>query len=1218
MRLAVVLATALAAWTDDLTWHPETGYRWAEVKPAGKESPGFVLTEPSVTGVAFANMLSQERSITNRNLLSGSGVAAGDIDGDGRCDLFFCGLDHSSVLYRNLGGWKFEDVTAAAGVACPGQDSTGAVLADIDGDGDLDLLVNSLGNGLRVFLNDGKGRFREATDELGLRSHAGGMSLALADIDGNGTLDLYVVNYRTTTVMDQPRTTFRIAMVNGQPQVASVNDQPATLPQYTNRFMIARSGDVLELGEEDVLYRNDGKGHFTPVSFTGGAFLDEDGTILSEPPRDWGLSVQFHDINGDGAPDLYVCNDLYSVDRFWINDGKGRFRAIAPLAVRTTSTFSMGVDFGDLNRDGQVDFMVVDMLATGHKDRHTQVSQNRLVRTPPGLIDNRLQAWRNTLQMNRGDGTFAEASFYAGVEASNWSWMPMFLDVDLDGYEDILIPNGQTRDFQNVDMANRIDAERAKKQLTAADIMAMVKLFPDFSTPSIAFRNRGNLTFEEVGAAWGFTSKGVAQGTTVADLDNDGDLDLIANRLNEPGGLYRNEGTAPRLGVRLKGRVPNVQGIGAKIVVTGGPVTQSQEVICGGHYLSGADPMRTFAVGNLTNRLKLEVTWRTGGRTVVDGAIGNRLYEIEEPERPLPAAERPAPPPVWFVDQTERLHHGHHEEMFDDFERQPLLPRTLSQLGPGVAWQDVDGDGWEDLIVASGRGGTLGVYHNDGQGGFQPVQEPMLGKPAGRDMTAVVAVDRTVFTGSSNYEDGQTNGGCIRVVDFAHKASGESVRGFPASTGPLALADVDGDGALDLFAGGRCVPGRYPEPADSLLLRNEGGRFVLWQKFDKVGLVSAALFTDLDGDGRPELVLACEWGPLRVFQLKEGKYDEVTRAWGLDQMLGWWNSVTAGDFDGDGRMDLVAGNWGLNHAQRRTSETHPRRLYYGDFDGSGGVGLIEAYFNETMGREAPDRGYLAVKAALPFIEETAPTFEAYGTKSLAEIYGDHLASAAKVEVNTFESALLMNRGGKFERLPLPPEAQWSPVFGIGVADFDGDGHEDVFLAQNFFALPADYTRIDAGRGLLLRGDGQGGLKLVPGQESGLAVYGEQRGAAVADYDHDGRADLVVTQNGAATCLFRNLLAQPGLRVRLAGALGNPAAVGAALRLKGGGKSGPVREIHSGAGYWSTDAPVQLMCLAAAPEELWVRWPGGRTVTYRLPAGAKEVEVQAGGELKAVK
>ena len=623
LALSFLCHAALTA--GELVWQAAAGYRWAELPVASTGKTGFTLLPGSSTGILFTNSVSVERGIENRNLLSGSGVAAGDVDGDGKCDLFFAGMGRSA-LYRNLGDWKFQDITEASGVACAGQDSTGAVFADIDGDGDLDLLVNSLGNGVRVFENDGRGRFKEVTGTAGTASKSGGMSLALADVNGDGNLDLFVVNYRTTTIMDQPSTKFQFTMQDGKPVVTHVNGQPATSPDLTNRFVMGPAGDVVELGEPSLLYLNDGKGHFKPVSWTDGSFLDEDGRPLVDAPRDWGLSVQFHDMNGDGKPDVYVCNDLFSPDRIWINDGKGKFRAIDRLALRCTSTFSMGVDFGDLNRDGNVDFMVVDMLATRHKDRHTQVSQTKPIRWEPGTIDNRPQVWHNTLQINRGDATFQELSLFGHIEASNWSWTPIFLDVDLDGYEDILVPNGQMRDFQNVDMAMRIDAARATKQLSRANITELVKMFPEFITPSIAFRNRGDLTFEEVGAAWGFASPGVSQGTALADLDNDGALDVVVNKLNGQAGIYRNDTAAPRVAVRLKGLPGNVQGIGAKLQVRGGPVTQSQEVICGGHYLSGADPMRVFAAGSLTNRLTIEVTWRSGKQSAVTNVLPNSIY----------------------------------------------------------------------------------------------------------------------------------------------------------------------------------------------------------------------------------------------------------------------------------------------------------------------------------------------------------------------------------------------------------------------------------------------------------------------------------------------------------------------------------------------------------------------------------------------------------------
>jgi len=1193
---------------------------------------GFTRLNGAETGILFTNALTDERGIANRNLLSGSGVAAGDVDGDGWCDLYFCGLDNGNALYRNLGNWKFEDITAPAGVACAGQDSTGAVFADIDGDGDLDLIVNSFGNGPRVFENDGRGRFKEATASAGTAAKTGGTSLALADPDGDGDLDLYVVNYRTTTVMDQPRTKFRINMVSGRPVVTHVNDQPATTPELTNRFVLGATGEVLELGEPDVLYLNDGKGHFTPVSWTDGSFLDEDGRPLPEPPRDWGLTAQFHDLNEDGAPDLYVCNDLFSPDRIWINDGKGRFRAIEGLAVRSTSVFSMGIDFADINRDGHVDFMIVDMLGTSHKDRHTQVSTSKPARFPVGTIDVRVQNWRNTLHLNRGDGTFAEIAFYAGVEASNWSWMPLFLDVDLDGYEDILIPNGQMRDFQNVDMANRIDAVRAAKPLTSADIVALVKMFPNFRTPSVALRNRGDLTFEEVGAAWGFNSVGVSQGTALADLDNDGDLDVVVNKLNEQAGVYRNDSIAPRLAVRLRGLPGNCQGIGTQLIVSGGPVRQSQQVICGGHYLSGADPLRVFAAGSLNNELTIEVLWRSGKRSFVPNARPNRIYEIDESgagPRGTPHSALRAP--QFFEDASHLLNHRHHDDPFDDFERQPLLLNALSQLGPGVAWHDVDGDGWEDLVIGSGKGGPLAVCRNDGKGGFLRMQEAVLARPAGRDQTTVLGIGGTLLLGSANYEDGLTSGGCLRIVDLERKVSGESVMGQLSSSGPLALGDVDGDGALDLFIGGRVVPGRYPEPATSLLLRNESGRFVEAQRFEKLGLVSGAVFSDLDGDGRPDLVLACEWGPVRLFHNDHGRLVEWNAAltWPgsstlnaqpstLNQLLGWWNGVTTGDLDGDGRLDIIASNWGLNNKYRRLSREHPRRLYYGDLDGRGTVDLIEAWYDEPMHKEVPERGYMAVVAALPFIQDKTPTFEAYGTSSLAEIYGDRLRQTQCVEVNTLATTAFINRGDHFEAIELPAEAQFSPAFGVCVGDYDGDGNEDVFLSQNFFATCLDTTRNDAGRGLWLRGDGQGRLKPVPGQESGVKVYGEQRGCALADYDHDGRVDLVVTQNGNATKLYHNVGAKPGLRVRLRGTVGNPNGVGATIRLGNGARLGPAREIHAGSGYWSQDGAAQAMALPEEPTQVWVRWPGGKITTANVPKGAREIEVGLDGGVRVLR
>jgi len=1218
-RFLLLILFTVSARGDSLTWQTGQGFRRAKVDLPQAGQVGFQKLEANQLGITFTNLISHRRSILNRNLLNGSGVAGGDVDGDGWCDLYFCGLESDNALYRNLGNWKFEDVTSTAGVACPNQDSTGAVFADVDGDGDLDLLVTSLGHGVRLFQNDGKGHFREVTESAGLKSNSGAMSMSLADVDGDGDLDLYVTNYRTDTIADQPATAFQVQMVQGEPRVMRVNGQPATSPQWTNRFAVGTAGNVIERGEPDAFYLNDGAGKFSPVSFTDGTFLDEDGKPLSEPPRDWGLAVQMHDFTSDGAPDLYVCNDFFSPDRIWINDGKGRFRAIARTAIRATSTFSMGVDFADINRDGSVDCFVVDMLSPDHRKRHVQVGDRTPFRWPAGILDNRPQVGRNTLQLNRGDGTFAETSWFSGVEASDWSWGPVFLDVDLDGFEDLLIINGVMRDFQNIDAAERIRRLKAGQQRLAQDeILQWVAQFPTLETPNVAFRNKQDGTFESVGAAWGFDLRGISQGMALADLDNDGDMDVVINNLREAPTMLRNEGNAPRLALQLKGRPPNRAGIGARIKVRGGPVEQTQEMICGGRYLSGDQTRRVFAAGSASAKLEIEVVWRNGKRSVVP-AEPNHIYEIDEAgAEPVASPKNPVVTPL-FAELKTLPTAVHAEAAFDDLLRQPLLTRLLSQAGPGVCWHDINQDGWDDLIIGSGRGGRLTVLENRSGTGFSLSTNAVLAREVTRDQTAILGMGRSLLVGSSNYEDGATNGGLIHLYDFQRNASGDSVLGSSFSTGPLSFADVDGDGDLDLFIGGRAIPGRYPEPADSLLLRNEGGRFVVAQRWEKLGLVNGSVFSDLDQDGFPELVLATDWGPVRVFKLMNGKYEERTREWGLSDYTGWWQGVATGDFDGDGRPEIVASNWGLN-SRARASREHPRRIYFGDFDGDGNFDLLEARFVPDIGKEAPDLTFDVVRAAMPFLQERITSFAAYGGMSIQEILGASFPRASVREINTLESMSFYWRNGRFEGKPLPSAAQLAPAFGICIGDLDGDGDEDLFLSQNFFAVAGFESRCDAGRGLLLRGNGSGELSPVPGPRSGIEVYGEQRGCALSDYDGDGRNDLAVAQNGNSTKLYHNVGAAPGLRVRLKGPSGNPSAVGASLRLESAGKMGPLREVQAGSGYWSQNSAVQVLTGKSMESalNLWVRWPGGKETITPIPGGAREIEVSRQGVARQVR
>jgi hypothetical protein len=1182
------------------------------------------------TGIRFTNHLSEDKALESSVRTSGSGVAAGDVDGDGWCDLYFCGMEAPNALYRNLGNGKFSDITGSAGVVCADQYSTGAVFADVDGDRDLDLLVNAVGGGSRLFINDGRGKFTELTGS-GLVRRFGGTSFALADIDGNGTLDVYVCNYASVKIEDRPNARFDSVMVNGRPVLTAIDGVPMTSPELTNRYFVDAERIVRELGEADILYLNEGNGKFKPVPWTEGWFLDEQGRALTKPPFDFGLSVMFRDMNGDLAPDIYVCNDLFPPDRIWVNDGRGRFRAMSNLAVRNTCRFAMGVDFADINRDGFDDFFVVDMLSREHEKRKTQTTGVTPLYLPVGLIDNRPQYKRNTLYLNRGDGTYAEIAQLAGLEATEWSWMPLFLDVDLDGFEDVLVTTGHTRDSLHADAVEAILRGRRGRKLSDQEHRALKKRhFPLLNLHNQAFRNRGDLTFEDKAREWGFDHVGTSHGMCLADLDNDGDVEVIVNHLNDLAGVYRNQSAAPRVLVRLRGKAPNTHGIGARIKLLGGPVPQAQEMICGGRYLAGDDTARMFATGAAAGGMTLEVTWRDGAVSRVTDVKSNRLYEIDETTASTSRTAHPAPrATTLFTDASELLNHTHVDLLFEDFGRQPLLGKRLSQLGPGVSWHDADGDGWDDLIIGGGVAGRMAVYRNDGKGGFKPWDSQLLQEQLPRDQTTLLGWRKAdgsnvVLAGTANYESEQLGGACVREFDLGRNVRGGSFPGWEVSAGPLAMADVNGDGTLDLFVGGRVEARKYPDSPSSLMFRGTGGGFEIDEENCKslalIGMVSGAVFSDLDADGDPDLALACEWGPLKIFRNDGGKLvpwnwpvqAANSRHSTLKELTGWWNGVHAGDFDGDGRLDLVAGNWGRN-SKYENFRSRPLRVVFGEWTIPGVVDVFEAYEDPDLKKLVPWAAYRVIRL-LPWVAERFPTQTAFSTAGIAEILGDRAKSAKVLEAVWLETAVFMNRGDHFEARPLPMEAQFSPVFGVNVADFDGDGNQDVFLSQNFFAVDGDTSRYDAGRGLLLAGDGKGAFRSVPGQESGVMVYGEQRGSAVSDYDGDGRVDLAVSQNGAATRLYRNATGKAGLRVRLAGPPGNPAGVGAVMRVVSGGQTGPVREVHAGSGYWSQDSAVQVLASPQAATQLQVRWPGGKATTTDLPRAAREVTIDVAGKL----
>lgn len=1169
---------------------------------------GFTLLSPADTGLSFTNALPEQRHLTNQILLNGSGVAAGDVDGDGRCDLYFARIDGSNALYRNLGNWKFEEIAQRSGVALPNGASTGCALLDLDGDSDLDLVVNSLGQGAHIFYNNGKGEFRPHSV---LNPGKGGMSLAAGDLDGDGFLDLYIANYRTQGLMDVPNARATFKRVDGRTLVETFNGRPATAPDLTNRFSISPRGAIEENGEADVIYRNVGGTNFVAMPWTGGNFLDENGQPLAREFYDWGLAAAIRDLDGDGLPDIYVCNDFQTPDRLWLNQGGGKFRLAPRETQRKTSMFSMSVDFADLDRDGFDDFFVADMLSRSHAQRMRDMTETALA----DLWD-RPQYSLNTLFRNRGDGTFAEIARYSGIDASDWTWSSVFLDVDLDGWEDMLVSNGMERAARDLDVAARLKAMRAARPMTDAEIFQARRMFPRLATRNAAFRNRGDLTFEDSSDAWGFNLAGVSHGLALADLDGDGDLDAVLNNLNAPAALYRNESDAARVGVRLKSAGPNTHGIGARITVRGGAVPlQTQTMIAGARYLSSDEPLRAFAAGASAS-VTVEVVWPSGRRSEAQAKPGETIT-MQEPmsDAPIPRARPPALAAM-FEDVSARLAFEHKEDDFDDYARQALLPRKLSAPGPAAAWCDLDGDGWDDLALGASRGGSLAVFRNLRNGSFQPVEAAVLKSPAQREIGALLgwrgAPGRGfLLAGLCNYEDGLASGAAVRQIDVIGNTGADIAPGAESSAGAIALGDIDHDGDLDVFIAGRCIPGKYPLAASSRLFRNNGSRLEFDTANERVlegiGLVSSAVFSDIDNDKDLDLVLACEWGPVRILRNDKGAFEDATSELGLASLQGWWNGLAVADFDGDGRMDIAAGNWGLNTSPKPTAE-HPLRIYHGDLDGDGAYDVIEAHYDAETKGCVPARHWPAVSKSLDFVRESFPSNAAYSTATIEMLLGARLEKAKVAEANTLASTVLLNRGTRFESHPLPAEAQLTPAIGLCAADFDGDGNDDLALSQNFFPLQPEVPRQDAGRGLLLRGDGKGGFAAVSGQESGIRVYGEQRAIAAADFDADGRVDLLIAQNGGPAKLFRNLLAKPGVRVMLAGSSANPEAIGASLRFRSEGRVGPRREIQSSSGWLSQNSRVQLFPATGAGQ-VEIRWPDGLQETVDIPAGVKQVRLK---------
>ena len=1132
---------------------------------------------------------------------SGGGVCLGDYDDDGDADVFVTNYDRGNRLYRNLGNWRFQDVTSQAGVSGLGRWCSGATFVDIDNDGDLDLSVSVFNGPNLLYVNQGDGSFREQAKTFGLDFSGASVMTAFADYDRDGRLDAYLLTHRLNVGTDHrlPRTS-KDAFTRAILRV--VGGRQLTLnPAYRDLFDIMDKGsgrtELIIAGQEDCLYHHQGNGAFSVVNAQAGIRGNE-----------IGLSATWWDFNDDGWPDLYVSNDYKGPDRLYHNHGDGTFTDVARSAPPHVPWASMGADLTDLNNDGRMDFFATEMSGSSHFRRMLINGDMEKDRWFLLTADPR-QYQRNAVFLNTGTDHLMEVAYLTGLESTDWTWSPKFGDLDNDGWVDLFIANGMSRDFVNSDLWNRMKERGHRGWLNT----------PVLREANLAFRNLGDLHFQSVGQEWGLDQVSASYGAALADLDRDGDLDLIVTNFGEPISVYRNTGRlGGRMLVRLKGTRSNSWGIGATIRVETRSGRQARYLTLSSGFISANEPLVHFGLGENTKIDRLIVEWPSGHRQTFADLDANRFYTITEPaEAALPPAKSVSPP-TWFQRGTPLPGLRHRETDYDDFQREPLLPWKLSQLGPGLAVGDVNGDGLEDLYLggAAGQSGMLSLH--DATGRFRPMPQPCFeADQASEDMGALFFdaegdgdLDLYVVSGGVECEPGDK---ILRDRLYLNdgkgnftKAPGDALPDWRDSGSVVAAADFDRDGDLDLLVGGRCIPGQYPLSPNTRLLRNDRGKFTevteeLAPGLKQTGLVTSAVWSDVNDDGWLDLLVAHEWGPIKLYLNHQGRLEDRTAEAGLAEKLGWWNGLAGRDLDGDGDIDYVITNFGLN-TRYRAAPGRPVLAFYGEFDKTGRKHLIEAcYEGETL---YPLRVRSGALAALPSLVERFPTFQSYAQATLQDVYTPGLLAAAqRFEVNTLESAVLLNDGrGHFTFHALPRLAQAAPAFGVALADVNGDGKVDVYLVGNFHSPQPETGRMDGGISLLLVGHGDGRFTPVWPNESGLIVPADAKGLAVTDLNNDGRPDFVVGINNAEPLTFENRGSRQNrvLTLRLRGKPGNPTAVGARVTITLNDGTTQTAEVNAGGGYLSQSTHVLTFGLGQKKNvsEIKVRWPDGTTTVER--------------------
>lgn len=1061
-------------------------------------SKTFNSLDAKDTGINFSNILTENDSLnyfTYAYLYMGGGVSAGDVNNDGLIDLFFTGNMVSNKLYLNKGDLTFEDISDTAGISGDSRWYTGVTMADVNNDGFLDIYCSVAGKfgpkENELYINNGDKTFTEKAADYGIADIGNSVQATFFDYDLDGDLDLYVANYPPT---------------------------PFNAPNSHYLF----KQNLPKPNETDKLYRNDGN-KFTNVT-------DEAGL------RTFGLSLSatVGDLNNDGWPDIYISNDFSTPDYLFINNKNGTFSEKVKETTSHTAFYGMGVDIADFNNDQLLDIIQVDMMAQNNRRQKANMASMN-----PGLFWGTVNAgfhyqyMQNNLQLNNGilnDSLpdFSDISRLAGLSSTDWSWGPLFADLDNDGLKDIFISNGTRREINNRDYFKEMETMKPSEINRLESSLAI----PSEKIDNFVYRNTGDLGFEQVNETWGIQYEGFSNGVVYADLDNDGDLEIITNNIDDVATVFENRSsdTNNYITVRFEGKDGNKFGLGNRVYLKTGKETQLQELTLTRGFQSSVAPELHFGLNQISTIDELKVVWTDGKTQTLSDISANQKLTIAYSDAIDKALVTNTNNTTLFstINNTGLFpEHNHTENYYDDFVDQVLLPHKMSHFGPALAVGDLNNDGLDDYFVG-GSSNYLGTVYLQSKNGFLEHKTGVFeSNRMSEDLGAVIFDadadgDNDLYVVSGGYEFAPDSkwlqdrlyinngkGSFIKSTSALPKmiSSGSRVHSF----------DYDKDGDLDLFVGGRLIPGNYPLPANSYLLENvstkANPKFVnATQKIapflEKLGMVTDARWTDYDNDGWTDLIIVGEWMPITVLKNNQGEFENITEQLDLADSNGWWFSIEEGDFDGDGDMDFIAGNLGLNY-KYKANENETFDIYFNDFDNNKTNDIVLSYFND--GEKFPVRGRECSSQQIPAISSKYKNYDSFSTATLEDIYTeDDLDKSLHYQVKSFASVYIENDKGNFKIHQLPNEVQISSINQILVKDFDNDGNLDAVMAGNLHVSEVETPRADAGIGLFLKGAGNGTFTPIDARNSGFYAPGDVKD--LAEINIKGRAYIIAAKN----------------------------------------------------------------------------------------------------------